>query len=342
MVMKNVFVASQGNLWNSADMYGLGNDTLNLLLPAPDGAAIRTYHGNDVVSVLVPATGYLGYNFYLGLGNDTLNASGQRDYYYDEGGNDTINMSGGDDVVFAGPGDDIINGGSHMGGGGDTLYFSSQFDMFGNSTPVTQGVTFDLAVNGPQNLGFFGTDTLFNFENVSCGRGDDTIHGNSLGNALLGWKGDDFLSGRGGDDGILGGEGNDTLIGGPGVDQLYAGTLQDDQDQTDDDADIIKYLNISDSTYDGGMDTIFEFEHAAGGGHDRIDLSSIDAVPTLGGNQAFQFVGSGNFAMFGGSVRVTTVGGNTLVMVNNDSDATAEMVIVVDGVTGLTADDFIL
>ena len=104
----------------------------------------------------------------------------------------------------------------------------------------------------------------------------------------------------------------------------------------------IKYFQIMDSTYDNGMDTIFQFEHAAGGGHDRIDLSSIDAVPLLGGNQAFQFVGSGNFSMFGGSVRVTTVGGNSIVMVNTDSDAIAEMVILVDGVTGLTADDFIL
>lgn len=342
MVTKNVFFASQGNLWNAADMYGLGNDTLYLMLPAPDGTAIRTYHGNDVVSVSLPASTYLGYKFYLGLGNDMLSGSGQRDYYYDEGGDDVANMGGGDDVVYAGPGNDTINGGSHTGGGGDTLYFSSQFDMFGNSTPVTQGVTFDLAETGPQALGFFGTDTLFNFENVSCGPGDDTIHGTSLGNALLGWKGDDFIAGRGGDDGILGGEGNDTLIGGPGADHLYAGELQSNQGQTDGDADIIKYLQISDSTYDGGMDTIFEFEHAAGGGHDRIDLSSIDAVPSLGGNQTFQFVGSGNFTMFGGSVRVTTVGGNTLVMVNNDSDATAEMAILVEGVTGLTADDFIL
>lgn len=97
-----------------------------------------------------------------------------------------------------------------------------------------------------------------------------------------------------------------------------------------------------DSTYDNGMDTIFEFEHAAGGGHDRIDLSSIDASTSLGGNQTFQFVGSSGFSSFGGSVRVTTVGGNSIVMVNNDNDAMAEMVIIVDGVTGLTADDFIL
>lgn len=338
MVMKNVFVASQGNLWNAADMYGIGNDTLNLLLPAPNYAAIRTYLGNDVVNVLVEPTGSSGYKFYLGLGNDTLSASARDDYYYDEGGDDVANMGSGGDTVYAGPGNDNINGGF----GNDTLYFSSQFDMFGNSTPVTQGVTFDLAVTGPQNLGFFGTDTFFNFENVSCGPGDDTIFGDGGGNALLGWKGDDFLRGRGGVDSILGGEGNDTLIGDTAGDNLYAGTLQDNQSQTDGDADIIKYFQIMDSTYDNGMDTIFQFEHAAGGGHDRIDLSSIDAVPLLGGNQAFQFVGSGNFSMFGGSVRVTTVGGNSIVMVNTDSDAIAEMVILVDGVTGLTADDFIL
>lgn len=338
MVMKNVFYASQGNLWNSADMYGLGDDTLNLLLPAPNYAAIRTYHGNDVVNVLVEPAGTNGYKFYLGLGNDTLSASSNDDYYYDEGGNDVANMGHGGDTVYAGPGNDNINGGF----GNDTLYFNSQFDMFGNSTPFTQGVTFDLAVTGPQNLGFFGTDTFFNFENVSGGRGDDTIFGDGGGNALVGWKGDDFLRSRGGVDTIFAGEGSDTLIGDTAGDTLHAGTLQDDQSQTDGDADIIKYFQIMDSTYDNGMDTIFEFEHAAGGGNDRIDLSSIDASTSLGGNQTFQFVGSSDFSSFGGSVRVTTVGGNSIVMVNNDNDAIAEMVILVDGVTGLTADDFIL
>ena len=338
MVMKNVFFASQGNLWNSADMYGMGNDTLNLLLPAPNYAAIRTYLGNDVVNVLVEPTGTNGYKFYLGLGNDTLSASSNDDYYYDEGGDDVANMGHGGDTVYAGPGNDNINGGF----GNDTLYFNSQFDMFGNSTPYTQGVTFDLAVTGPQNLGFFGTDTFFNFENVSGGRGDDTLFGDNGGNALVGWKGDDFLRSRGGVDTIFAGEGSDTLIGDTAGDTLHAGTLQDDQSQTDGDADIIKYFQIMDSTYDNGMDTIFEFEHAAGGGNDRIDLSSIDANTSLGGNQMFQFVGSSGFSSFGGSVRVTTVGGNSIVMVNNDYDATAEMVILVNGVTGLTADDFIL
>jgi serralysin len=338
MVMKNVFFASQGNLWNAADMYGMGNDTLNLLLPTPSYAAIRTYLGNDVVNVLVEPAGTIGYKFYLGLGNDTLSASARDDYYYDEGGDDVANMGSGGDTVYAGPGNDNINGGF----GNDTLYFSSQFDMFGNSTPVTQGVTFDLAVTGPQNLGFFGTDTFFNFENVSCGREDDTVFGDGGGNALLGWKGDDFLRGRGGVDHILGGEGNDTLIGDTAGDNLYAGTLQDDQSQTDGDADIIKYFQTMDSTYDNGMDTIFQFEHAAGGGDDRIDLSSLDANTSLAGNQAFQFVGSAGFSLAGGEVRVSTVGDKSVVMVDNDSDNTAEMVIIVDGVTGLTADDFIL
>lgn len=338
MVTKNVFFASQGNLWNAADMYGLGNDTLYLMLPAPDGTAIKTYLGNDVVSVSIPASTYLGYKFYLGLGNDTLSGSGQRDYYYDEGGDDKINMGYGDDVVYAGPGDDTINGGY----GNDTLYFGAVIDMFGNSTSLTEGVTFDLAVTGVQALGFYGNDTFTNFETVSCGIGDDTVLGNGGGNSLLGWKGDDFIRGRGGDDYVLGGEGNDTLIGDSGADHLYAGTLQGNQDQTDGDADIIKYFQISDSTYNGGMDTILEFEHATGGGDDRIDLSSLDATTSLAGNQAFQFIGSAEFSSAGGEVRVLTTGGNTLVLVDNDGDDTAEMAILVNGVTGLTADDFIL
>ena len=53
------------------------------------------------------------------------------------------------------------------------------------------------------------------------------------------------------------------MIGDFGADTCYAGTIQGNQGQTDGDADIIKYFAISDSTYDGGMDTILEFEHVA-------------------------------------------------------------------------------
>ncbi len=39
-------------------------------------------------------------------------------------------------------------------------------------------------------------------------------------------------------------------------------------------------------------DTIWDFSHAQG---DRIDLSAIDANSSVGGNQAFTFIGAANF-----------------------------------------------
>lgn len=333
MVTKFVNSASQGNLFNAADMYGLGNDTLFLQIPTPSLTAIRTYHGNDFVTVLVQPTGYTGYKFFLGLGNDTLFGSNRHDEYYDEGGDDIINMGDGGDDVYAGPGNDTMDGGS--GSMGDSINFGFAFDMFGNSTPVTQGVTLNLASTAPQDLGFYGIDTYLNFENIIGGAGDDTFLGTNETNYIHGRDGTDFLRGFGGVDYLLGNEGSDTLIGDGGADQLYGGS-------SDGDSDVFKYFRISDSTYDGGMDTIFSFEHMAGGGSDKIDLSFLDATTSLAGNQAFQFIGPAEFSSAGGEVRVLTTGGNTLVLVDNDGDDTAEMAILVNGVTGLTADDFIL
>jgi len=340
MVTKFVTTSSQGNLFNAADMYGLGNDTLYLMLPTPNDAAIRTYQGNDLVIVSSPATGLNGYRFFLGTGDDTLFGSNLHDEYYDEGGDDQINMGAGSDEVFAGPGNDTIDAGSDndpdgIGVSGDTIYFGRAYDMFGNPTPVTQGVNLNLASTVAQNLGFYGSDTILNFENAVGGSGDDTFLGTNGKNYLYGKEGADSLRGFGGDDIIRGHDGSDTLIGDAGADELYLG-------DSDGDPDIVKYFRLSDSTYVDGMDTIFNFEHFAGGGNDKIDLSFLDATSLLAGNQTFQFVGSASFSLAGGEVRVTTVGDKTVVMVDNDGDSAAEMVILVDGVTGLTADDFIL
>jgi Ca2+-binding RTX toxin-like protein len=337
MVTKYVNYAYEGDLLNLSDNFGLGNDTLYLSLPSPNLAPIRTYQGNDYVTVTNIASGGYGYKFYLGSGNDTLFGSNLSDRYYDEGGNDQISMGAGHDHVIAGPGDDIVNGGT----GSDWIVFGEFMDAFGGSLPIAQGVTLNLANTGPQDLGIYGNDTFINFETVLGGAGDDTFLGTNGTNGLWGGGGADYLRGLGGDDFIYGGSGSDTLIGDAGADELDAG-FAFGSPEPDGDADIIKYFRISDSAEDGGVDTIFNFEHFAGGGSDKIDLSYLDATFSLAGNQAFQFVGGAAFSSANGEVRLIEFGGDTLIWVDNDSDATAEMVIVVDGVTGLTADDFIL
>ncbi len=337
MVTKFVTTASQGNLWNAADLYGSGNDILHLMIPTPNQAVIRTYLGNDFVMVAAPPSGTWGYKVFLGLGNDTFLGSNKKDVYCDEGGDDQINMGADKDYVYAGPGDDTIDGGA----GEDQIYFGSAFDMFGNPTPVTQGVTLNLALTVAQNLGFYGNDTFLNFENVQGGAGDDTFFGTNAVNDLAGKGGADLLRGLGGDDNILGDEGGDTLIGDAGADNLYAGKALNSSTETDGDPDIIKYLRLSDSTVEDA-DSIFDFENIARGGCDKIDLSNLDANSLLPGKQAFQFIGTAAFSSAGGEVKLAISGDNTLVLVNTDGDTASEMVIIVKDVIGLTVDDFIL
>ena len=333
MVTKFVTTPSQGDLFNPFDFFGVGNDTLFLMIPTPDQAVIRTMLGNDFVSVVNAPSGSYGYKFYLGLGDDTLFGSSLADRYFDEDGNDQVNLGAGTDDVYAGPGNDTIDGGSHTGLLGDSIHFGSSFDSFGNSTPVTQGVTLDLASTNPQNLGFYGVDTYLNFENIFGGAGNDSFSGTNSANSLYGLGGNDFLRGFGGDDFILGGPGQDLLIGDAGADILDVGA--------DGTADVVKYLRITDSNSDN-LDEIFNFKNIAAGGVDKINLSEIDANASLSGNQAFQFVGSAGFTLPGGEVRVAQFDDATLVMVDNDGDSTAEMVFLLYGVTGLVAGDFIL
>lgn len=348
MVFKIVTSPSQGDLFNPGDFFGVGNDILHLMIPTPNNAEIKTYQGNDIVAVLSPSSGSAGsagYRFLLGTGNDTLLGSNVDDEYYDEDGHDQINMGDGSDAVFAGPGNDTIDGGSNTSGGGeikgDTIRFGISFDMFGNRSVVTQGVTMDLASTTAQALGFYGNDTFLNFENVVGGLGNDHFSGSNAANYLDGSGGNDFLRGFGGNDRIQGGTGQDILIGDGGADLMYLGQSADPFDH---EADVAKYIRISDST-DEGMDEIFNFQNIAAGGvggKDKIDLSSIDANPSLAGEQAFQFVGSAGFSLPGGEVRVAQFDDATLVMVDNDGDSAAEMVFLIHGATGLVAGDFIL
>ena len=111
--------------------------------------------------------------------------------------------------------------------------------------------------------------------------------------------------------------------------------------------DIFDYNAVNESPVGVGRDFIDNFEGAGFAFIDRIDLSTIDARDSFlfPGNQAFSFVGV--FGPFGiGTVRVVNVGANTLVQVNTDFDAAAEMEILVDdgaaNAFNWVATDFIL
>ena len=74
---------------------------------------------------------------------------------------------------------------------------------------------------------------------------------------------------------------------------------------------------------------------------DRIDLSLIDTNAVKDGDQAFKFFGTGDLGSKAG-ISIDKIAGQTIVNIDSDGDATADMLIVLDGSYKLTADNFIL
>ncbi len=122
---------------------------------------------------------------------------------------------------------------------------------------ATAGVKVSLAIATAQNTVGAGTDTLFNFENLTGTGFNDTLTGNAGANALSGLAGNDTLNGAAGIDTLSGGAGNDRLIGGAGNDSLYGGAGADSF--------------VFDKGF--GKDTITGFV-ATGAGHDTINFST--------------------------------------------------------------------
>jgi Ca2+-binding RTX toxin-like protein/Tol biopolymer transport system component len=155
----------------------------------------------------------------------------------------------------------------------------------------------------------------------------DVLNGTNGADVLQGLGGDDKLYGWGGDDQLQGGSGNDVLRGYGGGDQLTGGLG----------ADKFVYGAAADSTA-AAMDRILDFSQAQA---DKVDLSLLDAKPSVAGDQAFAFVGTAAFTGVG-QVRYAAVSGHTQVQVNLDADQTAELVLQIDPLVTLKATDFVL
>ncbi|WP_319467580.1 S8 family serine peptidase [uncultured Pseudodesulfovibrio sp.] len=89
-----------------------------------------------------------------------------------------------------------------------------------NAAAVTSDSSIDLAPGGTSTVDgvTLTIDAGTTIENAQTGDGNDTILGNSVDNALFGWRGNDVLFGLGGNDTLGGGSGSDKLTGGIGND----------------------------------------------------------------------------------------------------------------------------
>ena len=174
--------------------------------------------------------------------------------------------------------------------------------------------------------------------------GNDKVvnQGKIVGNALLGPGNDIFKGTGGGAVRVYGEAGNDSLIGSSKADRLNGGIGKDTLSGKLG-ADFFDFDTIADSAVGTQRDFITDFSHA---GHDRIDLSTIDAKP-IAGDQAFSFRGTQAFNG-AGQIRYVlhdkpgTANDTTSIYGNVDANLAADFQIEVKGLVHFVAGDFVL
>ncbi|MEP1610625.1 MAG: Calx-beta domain-containing protein, partial [Roseobacter sp.] len=309
-----------------------GNDTL-------DGGA-----GNDLLEGKIGNDEIIG-----GSGNDTLRGSDGFDFINGGsgndvafGGNDNDTLLGGDgaDTLDGSGGNDLINGEN----GADVLVGETGTDTLngGNGNDTLRGGGGNDQLNGGEDndllFGSAGEDTVLG------GNGNDTLEGDTQADDLFGGNGNDVLRGGDGFDELFGEAGNDTLVGGNGNDTLEGGSGQDTL-RGQGNNDTFVFAEAADSAF-GSADLIDGIDGVGSVGGDRIDLSSIDADVTSGGDQAFTFLGelttAQGLAAGPGALWVENVGNQTRVFGSIDNDGNIDLSIRINDGAGTTASDYFL
>ena len=184
-------------------------------------------------------------------------------------------------------------------------------DAFGNSATraLAGNDTVTLSDTGQKGIMFHGD------------AGNDRILGSVNNDRIHGDDGVDTLSGRTGRDKLWGDAGKDSLAGGTGADHFLFGKAGDSGASA------------------AARDVIADFRHADG---DRINLSALDANPTLAGNQKFVFVGQSAFTGVGQVHFTHPDAYSTIVEVNLGGDLKPDMQIELAGKIALVGGDFVL
>ncbi|WP_052120650.1 calcium-binding protein [Inquilinus limosus] len=237
------------------------------------------------------------------------------DTFRGEGGENWLYGNGGADILMGEAGNDVLNGGA----GADTLYGGTGYDVAsyaGSAGPVSISLATGTGTGGDAQ-----GDRLYQITDLIGSDFNDALSGDDRGgNWLYGAAGGDTLRGGGGNDLLEGGASGDTLIGGSG-------------------SDIFLYTAVTDS---GPASTSRDWIEDFARGSDRFDLSEIDANASVGGNQAFVFIGTAAFTA-AGQLRIFIEGGQVIVAGDVNGDRAADIAITVaGGVTTLAASDFYL
>jgi len=75
---------------------------------------------------------------------------------------------------------------------------------------------------------------------------------------------------------------------------------------------------------------------------DKLDLSNVDASSQVPGDQAFTFVGAGQFTHRAGELRYEQINGSTYISGDTNGDGSADFMIKLDGLHNLNAGDLVL
>lgn len=219
-------------------------------------------------------------------GDDVLRGTSGDDVFWAGAGDDRLLGLGGHDTMCGGSGDDVIRGGS----GRDWMYPGAGRDrVLGGPNRINvvdyfrspRGVDVDLAAGEARG---WGRDTVEDVHQVMGSLFADRLVGDSGGNALVGFGGDDVLDGGEGGDSLEGYAGDDVLRGGPGND--WAGFM-------DSPAPVHADLRTGTATGEGD-DVLLSIEGLFGSYYDDVllgDGGDNDFIGGVGGND--RIVGRG-------------------------------------------------
>ena len=278
----------------------IGGDVMFLDAPVPAGVftitggadEISGGAGDDIIGGDVYDRNSVVDNLIVG-GDDVLFGGAGNDDLFGEivFGDGSTGVSGGDDVIFGGAGNDELRGqtGDDLldgGIGNDTIDGGVGDDTVSFAT-ARGGVAVNLLVVGAQNTIGAGVDVIFDVENLTGSRYDDTLRGNNFSNEINGGQGNDLIFSGAGSDDLYGGMGNDRLnavgqsqdvlhggagddvlessgggnllIGGVGIDTVSFALVGDD-------STIDLVLGQARRTADTSGDLLFQIENATGGG----------------------------------------------------------------------------
>jgi Ca2+-binding RTX toxin-like protein len=219
---------------------GFGNDFLEGgaggdQLVGGEGSDTAAYTGSSAGVTIDLATGLASGgdaagDTYVSIENLTGSAFG--DSLTGDAGANTISGGGGDDVIFSSAGADFLYGGL----GNDLIGVDNNDFVRGGEGHDTVNADTSTIANG-FIFNFLGTE--IEYANANHGndvvdatgmtttvtivgfRGNDILTGGSGDDVIYGFEDDDIINGGAGFDQLIGGDGNDTIRGGGGPDVLY-------------------------------------------------------------------------------------------------------------------------